>query len=179
MNNTTYYKKLSKIFSNTFIAPDREKDYWKQRECEFVCENSCICNIKKETPKYTGCVGDINTSIMVIGEAPSGTTKKGEGIIGGYFKDVTESMKSPLYIVKEFCIENYGKIPYFTDLCKCGVTRQANKEDLELRFEKCFDKFLIKEIEVVKPEIIFALGNGIKNLLLKNIDRIKRLLVIR
>jgi uracil-DNA glycosylase family 4 len=170
-----YYKKLAEVFKNNFKAINNSKDFWGNGQCDFDCENRETCNADfAKIPIYSGCPGDVNTKIMVIGEAPSDAGKKNGGFICGYFKDVAESGYSPLHIVKEFCQKNYDCIPYFTDYCKCGVNRQVNKADLKLRFKNCFEKFLIKEIEAVKPEIIFALGNSVYRPLMYNLTQIKK-----
>jgi uracil-DNA glycosylase len=170
-----YYIKLAKIFKDNFVPVANNKDYWKNGECSFFCENSKSCKVRVgNTPIYTSWPGDINTKIMVIGEAPSGSGNNNGGMISGFLKTAKESKKSPLYIVKNFCQKNYGQIPYFTDYCKCGVEKQISKEDLKLRFNNCFKKFLTKEIKAVKPEIIFVLGNSAYYQLMENFGVIKK-----
>ena len=130
----------------------------------FKCPNINICNVQPEKePIYTPMPGDDNTSIMIIAEAPSGNGGTGPKV-GGFFGDVKEH-KSPLFILKRFIIDTFGEIPYFTDLIKCGVAKQRDKDVLNTREPHCIDMFLIKEIKIMKPRHIFCIGWRAQNAL--------------
>ncbi len=124
---------------------------WEQ-ECEFdpTCE-SC----------WTPWTGDGKARFMVVAEAPSTRKKGSEGpCVAPPFNKVKDS-KSDLSVLAEFIDENFTGIPYFTDVLKCGISNQTSAHK-KAKFEKRFDKcrgFLEREIEILDPEFIIAVGS--------------------
>ncbi len=160
MANFSKLAKLENLFQTSFNI-ETLMIFKKLNTTDFHCSNCNQCNVDVSSePIYTPFIGDENTKIMIIGEAPSRSGENGgEGpYIGGEFKKLQYSGKSPITEVREFVKENYGgTIPYFTDMIKCGVAKQNGKEEkLKLRAEKCFEKFLRKEIKIIDPDIIFC-----------------------
>ncbi len=159
------FSKLSKLESlfQTAFKFESLRILKKLNIADFHCSNCNQCNVDVSfEPIYTPFIGDENTKIMIIGEAPSRSGENGGGgpYIGGEFKKLQYSGKSPITEVREFVKENYGgTIPYFSDMIKCGVAKQNGKEaKLKLRTEKCIDKFLQEEIKIIEPNIIFCTG---------------------
>jgi hypothetical protein len=148
-------KKIINLFSKTFPSSNF---YQKSRIDNFYCQNQkdCRVNLAKEAT-YTPYLGDVNTSVMVIAEAPSVTCGKG-AYIGGSFSDLEVTNKSPIHIVRDFCQKNFNTIPYFTDLVKCGIEKQQNKKLLNIRYKNCIEHFLLKEIQIIEPEYILCIG---------------------
>lgn len=115
---------------------------------------------------------------MVIAEAPSASEGQGTYFGGELEKFLDVSKKSKgLKEVIEFIKEGQGTTPYFTDVYKCGVPRQNDKSGLNsVRRNKCVDTFLIEEIRIINPKVIFCIGNIAFNtvLYLKNKQRISK-----
>jgi len=163
-------KQIEKLFKRCFEFDD----FTKQCEVKtFECLNRGKCHIKRGEPRWTAYLGSPDTYIMAVAEAPS---RKGT-FIAGNFADVPNRKKSPIHIVKEFVEDYYGTIPYFTDLIKCGVTKQKNKNDvLKTRAELCINYFLLEEIRIIKPRIILCIGGLAQKLLrrYKDMDKISK-----
>jgi len=123
-----------------------------KEECEFdpTCE-SC----------WTPWTGDGKANFMVVAEAPS-TRKKGtEGpCVAPPFSEIKRD-NSDLSVLAQFLEDSFTGVPYFTDVLKCGISNQtaANKKaKFEKRFNNC-RKFLKREIEIIEPEFIIAVGS--------------------
>ncbi|MBA7547785.1 hypothetical protein ES705_40221 [subsurface metagenome] len=147
--------KLIKLFSEAFEI----SAFDKSQKCRFFCEKKESCKVTNIDPKYPGAIGDDNTDIMLIAEAPSASGGYGAHN-GGKIENIEENKKSPLYDLIDFIKNNYHTIPYFTDLIKCGVSKQKNKSKLRYRKKNCMEKFLMKEINIIKPKIIFCIGKS-------------------
>jgi hypothetical protein len=138
-------------------------------KCVHCKNNDCEIEDQYITPFMTPCFGDIGSKLMVIGEAPS-VPNKSEGVkftIGGLFREIKPNKSSPLYLVKDFFSENYGCVPYFTDLFKCGFFKQDKKKEktgkaiMNKRINNCFKTFLKNEIILIEPEQIFCLSKPV------------------
>jgi len=134
-----------------------------QANIKFHCPNRMNCNVTFDEPCYTPFIGSPNTKVMVIGEAPSTANSHG-AYCGGLFSEVEKNMgeisikKSRVDWIRDFVKTEFGCIPYFTDLSKCGLSNQGNKSKLEKRFSICYEYFLKHEIEIINPEVILFVG---------------------
>ncbi|MBC8147183.1 MAG: hypothetical protein H8E98_04285 [Bacteroidetes bacterium] len=140
------YKKITELFNKDFHS---DKFY-----CGFIKE--CEVSIGKE-PIYASYFGEEKSIVMLVAEAPSSSNGVGVNNVK-YFDEIENDKKSPLYLIKNFIKEQYNEIPYFTDLVKCGLAKQKNKKILKKRAEYCLKKYLLNEIEIIKPEIIICVG---------------------
>jgi len=146
---------IFKLFSEAFVTRDF-------RECSpalsFSCPNKTVCKVKKtEEPIWSPSVGSDNTRIMIVAEAPSNADGPGPRI-GGLFEDREGTKQSPIHLLREFVRGKWNTTPYFTNLVKCGVASQSNKDILKKRVPFCFDRFLRREIEIIEPDIILCVG---------------------
>lgn len=163
---------LKELFQPAFPGANLEI---KSSTNNFYCENIGKCNVNiQEEAIWSPAFGDDNTNVMLIAEAPSVTGGKGPHT-GGKFEDF--GLQNLINFVKKY----FNTTPHFTDLMKCGVSRQSaeNKSRVfKLRKDNCFEKFLIREIEIIKPEFILCLGNSafdaINKEILKNDSRINK-----
>lgn len=142
------------------------------RMFECCYEDECSVKQNKE-PIWTPNIGDDDTDIMIVAEAPSGTGGFGPHI-GGHFGDNSSTNKKDegLYAIREFVKDFIDKenkrIPYFTDLIKCGVGRQNREEKRILRgkrLQNCPKRFLLKEIGIIRPSKIVCVGNMARDFL--------------
>jgi len=127
----------------------------------FKCDCKEKCDIKlEEEASYTPLLGDNDSNYMIVAESPS--KAQGAGcFLGGKSKNAgskkrTDNISLFLEYIKKI---NGSKYPYFTDMVKCGLKKTNFKEKLNLRRDNCVNKFLIKEIEIVKPKTIVCLGS--------------------
>jgi len=145
----------------------------KERKAKlFKCQHQVECKVDPQKhPIWTPALGDENTTVMVVGEAPSATG--GLGVhIGGLFEQWKSDSKSPVTDLRDWVKDNCGgKVPYFTDLAKCGVAKQKNKAGLTSRIKKCRERFLIEEIRILNPKWIFCIGNTAYKCMSKLITR--------
>jgi len=160
-----------KLFSNK-LDPG---EFLKKRKLNgkkarlFECKDADGCGVDPQKhPIWTPALGDENTAVMVVGEAPSATG--GLGVhIGGLFEQWEDDPKSPVTDLRDWVKDNFGgKVPYFTDLAKCGVANQRYKGELKPRIRKCMEHFLIQEIILIKPETILCMGKTAYDSLLES-----------
>ena len=135
----TKNEKIFKLFSNNFQCDDFRKN---GQALGFSCPHEKECNVNKhDQPIWSAAVGDENTSVMIVGEAPSKTGGPGPHI-GGLLANWEVDKRSPVGSQRSFVQEYYHTIPYFTDLAKCGVVRQQDKKALKHRIIKCIEYLL-------------------------------------
>ena len=157
----TIHDRLVELFRGIFPNPNDDLlRYRKDREAsEFRCEHANECRVHQEDePIWSAAFGDSDTTVMVVGEAPSTTGGKGPHV-GGLFADWTPNPKSPSNI-RDFVHKHYNTLPYFTDLVKCGAARGANKRIIKQRAETCFNHLLLNEIKIMQPTHILCLGGA-------------------
>lgn len=109
------------------------------------CERCELCDNRHKTVFGTG---DIYSSIMLIGEGP-GKDEDDQGIpfVGEAGKLLTK-MLSSIHLDREEV--------YITNMVKCRPPNNRNPHIKEM--DRCFP-YLQKQIELIKPKIIVALGN--------------------
>lgn len=148
------------LFAPTFRFESLDR---YQEEIGFSCPNREKCGVDPATgPIYTPFIGDDGSSVMAVAEAPSASNGVGT-FCGGRFADVEQTLSqamqtSPLNRVLSFVRSKYGVHPHFTDVVKCGLSKQNDRKRLSKRFEPCRERFLLREIEILKPKIILCFG---------------------
>lgn len=151
----TKNERIFKLFSSNFECDDFRKNGPAKG---FSCRYEKECNVNKnDQPIWSAAVGDENTSVMIVGEAPSKTGGLGPHI-GGLFANWKADKRSPVDLQRTFVQKYYHTTPYFTDLAKCGVARQRDKKALNRRKERCTEYLLVKEIQIIEPKIILCSG---------------------
>jgi len=147
-----------KLDDSDFLNKHPLPDDGKGRPFKCDCAQKCGVDPRKH-PIWTPALGDEESEVMVVGEAPSATGGLGVNI-GGLFEQWEDERKSHVTDLRDWVKDNLGgKVPYFTDLAKCGVANQKNKAGLARRIKKCRERFLIEEIRILNPKWIFCIGN--------------------
>jgi uracil-DNA glycosylase len=125
----------------------------------FACEHKDDCKVvRSKHPIWTPALGDENTAVMIVGEAPGAI--EGPGVhFSGLFADWEYNPRSPGVQLRNWVKDNYGTVPYFTDLAKCGLAKQQDKGLLKIRIPKCVEYLLQREIELLAPKTILCVGN--------------------
>ena len=101
--------------------------------------------------------GNVNSKILLIGEAPGANEEKeGRPFVGKAGKNLTEFMESIKIDRSELYITNVIKIRPYRISPKTGrsINRAPDNNEKAL-----FTPFLYEEIEAVNPEIVVTLGN--------------------
>jgi uracil-DNA glycosylase len=170
---TQLFKLYSERMFDSIFLPTDHTGKTQLVSC-YQCKNRELCQVKPDQPIYTGYLGDSESRILVIGEAPSmsGSTRSMKSIFRGNYspeytqahinedtQNIEKGWNSPyplMKYIKDFGGE--GLWPYFTDLIKCGCRKQdgEKKTILDLREETCFMHILIEELRILKPKIIIC-----------------------
>jgi DNA polymerase len=120
------------------------------------CNKCEISNLPENKGERLEGSGDLNSKIMMIGIAPSyyrGGKKmifEGKGVF---------STDSPTDRIVYLALENINlkrMDVFMTNILKCSTP--FNREPTESEMNNC-SYFLIKEIDIIKPKLIYLMGN--------------------
>jgi uracil-DNA glycosylase len=173
MNNMSKQEQIITLFKGNFQA----KDYLKRAEpCKFTCENQSECEVDVvNDPIWMPVLGDEDTKIMIVAEAPSFHKKYGVGPhVGGRIDDWIKENDKDAGPLLSFVGKCFHTAPYFTDLMKCGLQKQSNSiknAKFPMRTKNCVVKYLIEEIRIIKPEVILCVGKRAYDELIKYKDQ--------
>jgi len=109
-------------------------------------------------------VGNPNADLMFVGEAPGADEDvQGEPFVGRAGQLLTKIIEA---------IELRRDDVYIANVIKCRTPQNRNPEPDEV--EQC-EPFLFRQIDVIKPKVIVALGKFAAQCLLKTTDPITRI----
>ncbi|HLG53742.1 MAG TPA: uracil-DNA glycosylase [Vicinamibacterales bacterium] len=109
-------------------------------------------------------VGNANADLMFVGEAPGGDEDiQGEPFVGRAGQLLTKIIEA---------IGMTRDDVYIANVIKCRPPQNRNPEPDEV--EQC-EPFLFRQIDIVKPKVIVALGKFAAQSLLKSTDPITRI----
>lgn len=162
----TIVQKAQKPFT-PFVAPPKpaeksltiDADWWKTQSLSEL--NQAICNCKEcelgETRnKFVFGTGNQNADIMIIGEAPGADEdEQGMPFVGRAGQLLTKILESVNLTREEVFIAN---------IIKCRPPN--NRRPTAIEVEHC-EPYLIKQIELIKPQFILSLGLTSVDTLLK------------
>lgn len=136
---------------------------WKQLKPEVAHCTACpLCQSRTQT---VFGVGDENADWLFIGEGPGAKEDAtGEPFVGPAGK-LLDNMLSAIGLQR-------GNKVYITNIVKCRPPNNRNPEAIEAK--QC-EPFLIRQIELIRPKIILALGKIAAQNLLKCNDNISSL----
>ena len=158
MTKTERIKELFKEFGTGSWAEDG-----KRVNCDsFICSCQESCKVNDQNPKYTAWLGDEDADVMLVAEAPSASNGVGcffSGKLELYFNDYKNSQGFE-DLIQFIRTQHDFKVPYFTDVVKCGASKQNAKGELSKRITNCSNKFLSREIEIINPKIIYCIGKA-------------------
>jgi uracil-DNA glycosylase family 4 len=113
---------------------------------KLICECQ-KCPLGKTRNKFVFGVGDPNSDVMLIGEAPGADEDaQGEPFVGRAGKLLNDILKAINFEREEV---------YIANIIKCRPP--GNRNPLPEEMEKCIP-YLYKQIELIKPKIILCLG---------------------
>ena len=115
------------------------------------------CSLGHTRNKFVFGNGDPNADLMLIGEAPGEEEDlKGEPFVGRAGKLLNKILAA--------IDKNRSDGVFITNVLKCRPPN--NRDPLLSEVDKC-EPYLIKQIEIIKPKLIVALGKISGNTLLK------------
>ena len=122
-----------------------------------------LCELSKCRKNVLFGYGNPNSEIMFIGDEPSNSEDEiGLHYVGKSGELLVKMIENVLNITKEEV--------YYTTLVKCKSTNGLNNSNIET----CHD-YLLKQIELIKPKLIVALGDKTYSYLLKNSDNFSQM----
>jgi uracil-DNA glycosylase len=122
-----------------------------------------LCELSKCRKSVLFGYGNSNSDIMFIGDEPSNSEDEiGLHYVGKSGELLIKMIENVLNITKEDV--------YYTTLVKCKSSNGLNNSNIET----CHD-YLLKQIELIKPKLIVALGEKTYSYLLKNSDNFSQM----
>ena len=157
LKNALLLKQLYKLkqlgYSYTSVVPfkEDEPDLTLPNTLEKLQKQALECHLCLLSKSRTNVVfgeGDLNADLMFIGEAPGATEDRlGKPFVGRSGELLTKMIENVLHIKRDEV--------YITNIVKCRPT--DNREPSTTEAHTC-QPFLLKQIELIKPKIIVALG---------------------
>ncbi len=157
LKNALLLKQLYKLkqlgYSYTSVVPfkEEEPDLTLPNTLEKLKKQAHDCHLCLLSKSRTNVVfgeGDLNADLMFIGEAPGATEDRlGKPFVGRSGELLTKMIENVLQLKREEV--------YITNIVKCRPT--DNREPSATEAHTC-QPFLLKQIELIRPKIIVALG---------------------
>ncbi len=164
--STQKAKKLNTDFFEFFLK-NIDEDFVKAKSLQELDEmiNKCQkCPLGKTRTKFVFGVGNPSADIVFVGEAPGADEDaQGEPFVGRAGKLLTETLKK---------IGLQREEVYICNILKCRPPN--NRDPLPSEVEKC-EPYLLKQLSLIKPKIIVALGRIAGNTLLRKNETLTNL----
>ena len=122
------------------------------------------CKLHRGRKNLVFGTGNVDSELVFVGEAPGADEDiQGEPFVGEAGKLLTKIINAMGYERKEV---------YIANIIKCRPPNNRNPEQDEI---KTCEPFLVKQLSIINPEIICALGTFASQTLLKSQERISLL----
>ena len=154
----SYLKKYNQLFVNEIYVPNKnfiDKSPKKEQEPKIslgryqaLISNCQECQLSKTRNNFVFGFGDPNADLMLIGEAP-GFDEDNEGL-----PFVGKAGKLLDKILIAIGLNRFEKV-YISNILKCRPPK--NRDPLPSEILKCIP-YLKKQIKIVRPKLIIALG---------------------
>ena len=165
LENYFYFQKLLGI--NEIIVSDQFTDGSKEtlaKQLRAEIGDCKRCKLHSTRKNLVFGTGNLNSELVFVGEAPGADEDiQGEPFVGRAGELLTKIIKSMGYNRKDV---------YIANIIKCRPPGNRNPESDEI---KTCEPFLIKQLSIIKPKVICALGTFASQTLLKTQDRISLL----
>jgi len=150
--------------NNILNNKNLSKDFKIQYLFKNIINNCKSCNLYKNRNKIVFGEGNLNTTIIFIGEAPG----KKEDIEGIPFVGAAGSLLNKIIIAMNLHRKNI----YICNIIKCKPINNITPSFYEI--QQC-KKFLEYQISIIQPKIIITLGKSATNALLNKNDFISKM----
>lgn len=138
----TYIEAIKPLYEKSHALPENIEALQK------LCSNCYLCELSKSRHKVVFGKGNIKSDILFVGEAPGATEdSQGEPFIGRAGEMLTNMI--------ERVLERPRSSVYISNIVKCRPPNNripTSKEVLTCR------PYILKEIDIVQPKLIVALG---------------------
>ncbi|HKB86468.1 MAG TPA: uracil-DNA glycosylase [Ignavibacteriaceae bacterium] len=146
----------------------QKKEGWQKaeslRELNDLIKDCTNCPLHKSRNKFVFGVGDPDADVLVVGEGPGAEEdKQGEPFVGRAGKLLNDILKA---------INFERNAVYIANIVKCRPP--GNRTPMAEEMDACFP-YLDKQIELIKPKMILALGLTAAQGLLKKKDSLTKL----
>jgi len=159
-------KKLNTEFIDYYLK-NIEEDFIKANtltELDSMINQCQKCPLGKTRTKFVFGVGNPAADIVFVGEAPGADEDaQGEPFVGRAGKFLTETLRK---------IGLEREEVYICNILKCRPPN--NRDPLPQEVEKC-EPYLLKQLSLIKPRIIVALGRIAGNTLLRKNETLTNL----
>ncbi len=160
------FKKLNTAFIDYYLK-NIDEEFVQAKSISQLDEmiNQCQkCPLGKTRTKFVFGVGNPSADIVFVGEAPGADEDvQGEPFVGRAGKLLTETLKK---------IGLQREEVYICNILKCRPPN--NRDPLPSEVEKC-EPYLLKQLSLIKPKIIVALGRIAGNTLLRKNETLTNL----
>ncbi|NQV36589.1 MAG: uracil-DNA glycosylase [Candidatus Marinimicrobia bacterium] len=159
-----YLQYTQEVYGDTLYKSDKPEEPKQNTDStkslkEFESEiNTCLkCNLGQSRTSFVFGVGDPNASLLLVGEAPGAEEdKQGFPFVGRAGK-LLDKILAAINRSRENDV-------YICNVLKCRPPE--NRDPLPSEVELC-ETYLIRQIELIKPVLIVALGRVAGKTLLK------------
>lgn len=147
---------------------EKPKEDWEKadtlKELNNLIKDCTNCALHKSRNKFVFGVGNPNADVLVVGEGPGAEEdKQGEPFVGRAGKLLNDILKAIKFEREEV---------YIANIVKCRPP--GNRTPLNDEMDACFP-YLSKQIQLIKPKLILALGLTAAQGLLKKKDSLKNM----
>jgi uracil-DNA glycosylase len=141
---------INEMGEETSLFEDPKEDWEKAKtlkELNELIKNCTRCPLHKSRNRFVFGVGNPNAEILVVGEGPGAEEDKlGEPFVGRAGKLLNDILKAIKFEREEV---------YIANIVKCRPP--GNRTPLIDEMEACFP-YLARQIQLIKPKLILALG---------------------
>ena len=136
-------------FFEGFQSQDKQINMPNQlKELEKICKNCTLCDLSKTRKNVVFGEGNPNTKLMFIGEGPGEMEDKtGRPFVGRAGQLLTKIIENVLNLKREDV--------YIANIVKC---RPPNNRVPTIEEANTCKPYLLKQIEIINPEILVCLG---------------------
>ncbi|NPA88227.1 uracil-DNA glycosylase [Caminibacter pacificus] len=132
-----------------FVSEDKKVDMPNElKELEKICKNCTLCDLSKTRTNVVFGEGNPKAKLMFIGEGPGEMEDKtGRPFVGRAGKLLTKIIENVLELTREDV--------YIANIVKC---RPPNNRVPSIEEAESCKPYLLKQIEIINPEILVCLG---------------------
>ena len=160
----SYLKQTQELFGDELYlkktSTSQEKNINSKSELDIFCKEICECQkcaLSVTRSKFVFGVGDPQANLMLVGEAPGAEEDRiGEPFVGRAGKLLDKILTA--------INRSRAKDVYICNVLKCRPPN--NRDPLTSEVEQC-EPYLLKQIEIMRPKLIVALGRVAGSTLLK------------
>jgi uracil-DNA glycosylase len=149
-SNFLFNKKPINRFNNTYIALNEKNIDKKKALAQLKADLNSIknCNLKKNSPKLILGDGNIDSLIMLIGEAPGLEEEKSGSIFMGETGELLKKMLTAINIKKENIYSTYA----------VNFRPPEDRKPTSLEIKR-YSSYLQKHISIINPKMIILMGS--------------------